>query len=149
VEGQTPRIPTDLVTLPSYPSGMAINSPTLVMPGLASVLSTWLAACIAGQGVAADESARYASLGESWAIGLPQYTLGTLILPPNPKISNCDHTGGLANPGMFNMSSYHPGGANALFCDGSVKFLKDSTNQTVIWALGSRGNGEIVSSDSY
>ncbi len=50
---------------------------------------------------------------------------------------------------MFGLSSYHPGGANILMCDGSVKFLKDSTNQVTVWAIGSKNQGEIVSADSY
>jgi prepilin-type processing-associated H-X9-DG protein len=47
------------------------------------------------------------------------------------------------------LSSYHSGGANVLFADGSVKFLKDSTAPQVIWALGSRAAGEIISVDGY
>jgi prepilin-type processing-associated H-X9-DG protein len=47
------------------------------------------------------------------------------------------------------MSSFHPGGANVLFCDGSVRFFKDSTATTAVWALGSRNQGEVLSSDSY
>jgi prepilin-type processing-associated H-X9-DG protein len=50
---------------------------------------------------------------------------------------------------MYNPCSYHPGGANFTFCDGSVKFLKDSTNLMTIWALGSRAQGEVISADSY
>ena len=50
---------------------------------------------------------------------------------------------------MWGLSSYHPGGANVLMCDGSVRFLKNSTNQATIWALGSRAQGEVISSDSY
>jgi prepilin-type processing-associated H-X9-DG protein len=50
---------------------------------------------------------------------------------------------------MFNLTSFHPGGANVLACDGSVKFLKDSVGQSVIWALGSRAQGKILSADSY
>jgi prepilin-type processing-associated H-X9-DG protein len=49
----------------------------------------------------------------------------------------------------LNHPMFHPGGANALFCDGSVKFLKDSVSQTIVWALGSRAQGEVVSADSY
>ena len=41
------------------------------------------------------------------------------------------------------------GGANAVMCDGSVKYLKDSVGLNTIWALGSRAQGEVVSSDSY
>jgi prepilin-type N-terminal cleavage/methylation domain-containing protein/prepilin-type processing-associated H-X9-DG protein len=45
--------------------------------------------------------------------------------------------------------SKHPGGANFAFCDGSVKFLKNSISLPTYCALGSRAGGEVVSSDSY
>jgi prepilin-type N-terminal cleavage/methylation domain-containing protein/prepilin-type processing-associated H-X9-DG protein len=43
----------------------------------------------------------------------------------------------------------HPGGANFLFGDGSVRFLKSSLNLITYCALGSRAGGEVISSDSY
>jgi prepilin-type processing-associated H-X9-DG protein len=45
--------------------------------------------------------------------------------------------------------SRHPGGANFLFADGSVHFLKASINRVTYAALGSRNGGEVVSSDAY
>ena len=45
--------------------------------------------------------------------------------------------------------SHHPGGANFVFADGSVHFLKQSIAMTTYCALGSRNGGEVVSSDSY
>jgi prepilin-type processing-associated H-X9-DG protein len=45
--------------------------------------------------------------------------------------------------------SRHPGGANILFGDGSVHFLKKSINLVTYCALGSRNGGEVVSSDQY
>jgi prepilin-type N-terminal cleavage/methylation domain-containing protein/prepilin-type processing-associated H-X9-DG protein len=48
-----------------------------------------------------------------------------------------------------NAGSFHPGGANALFADGSVKFTKSSISQQTWWALGTRAGGEVVSADSY
>ncbi|QDV38423.1 DUF1559 family PulG-like putative transporter [Tautonia plasticadhaerens] len=45
--------------------------------------------------------------------------------------------------------SEHPGGANFLFADGSVKFLKESINIVTYCALGSRAGGEVVSADQY
>jgi prepilin-type N-terminal cleavage/methylation domain-containing protein/prepilin-type processing-associated H-X9-DG protein len=45
--------------------------------------------------------------------------------------------------------SKHPGGANFLFVDGSVRFLKQSISIFTYCALGSRAAGEIVSSDAY
>jgi prepilin-type N-terminal cleavage/methylation domain-containing protein/prepilin-type processing-associated H-X9-DG protein len=46
-------------------------------------------------------------------------------------------------------NSYHPGGVNVGFCDGSVRFVKASISLPTWRALGSRNGGEIVSADSY
>lgn len=45
--------------------------------------------------------------------------------------------------------SRHPGGANFLFGDGSVKFLKNSIARVTYAALGSRAGGEVISADAY
>ena len=45
--------------------------------------------------------------------------------------------------------SRHPGGANFLFADGSVKFIKNSINRVTYCAIGSRNGGEVVSADAY
>ena len=49
----------------------------------------------------------------------------------------------------FPARSYHPGGVNALFADGSVKWVKDSVNGQTWRALHSVAGAEVVSSDSY
>ena len=46
-------------------------------------------------------------------------------------------------------TSNHPGGVNVGFCDGSVKFVKDSIDLPTWWALGSRNGKEIIGSDAY
>ncbi|MDB5353015.1 MAG: prepilin-type N-terminal cleavage/methylation protein [Planctomycetota bacterium] len=51
-----------------------------------------------------------------------------------------------ANDEIF---SFHPGGANALFGDGSVKFLKDSTNVVIIRKCVSMSGNEIVSASDF
>ncbi len=51
--------------------------------------------------------------------------------------------------GGWGFRSNHPGGANFLFGDGSVKFLKATINQATYMALGTRDSGEVVSADSY
>jgi prepilin-type processing-associated H-X9-DG protein len=43
--------------------------------------------------------------------------------------------------------SKHPGGANFLFADGTVRFISDSVNTAVYQALGTRNGGEVVSVD--
>ncbi len=45
--------------------------------------------------------------------------------------------------------AFHPGGANALFVDGSVHFLKDVSTVPFIAALVTRAGGEMISSDQY
>jgi prepilin-type processing-associated H-X9-DG protein len=62
--------------------------------------------------------------------------------------------------GQFGFRSQHPGGANFAFCDGSVKFLKETIdmgnpnftppiNIGVYRQLSTRKGGEVVSSDTY
>jgi prepilin-type N-terminal cleavage/methylation domain-containing protein/prepilin-type processing-associated H-X9-DG protein len=43
--------------------------------------------------------------------------------------------------------SYHPGGANALLMDGSVRFVRNSISQASWRAMGTRAGGEIISGD--
>ncbi len=50
---------------------------------------------------------------------------------------------------IITATSAHPGGVNVCFADGSVHFVKDSVSPNIWWALGSRNNGEVISSDAY
>ncbi len=53
-----------------------------------------------------------------------------------------DHT-------MVGAGSYHPGGVNVGFLDGSVKFIKNSVNPGSWAAIATKAGGEIVSADSF
>jgi prepilin-type N-terminal cleavage/methylation domain-containing protein/prepilin-type processing-associated H-X9-DG protein len=72
-----------------------------------------------------------------------------MLMPPNWSANGADCGMYQAHGGMLSSRSRHPGGVNVLFCDGSVKFIKNSIGLTVWWALGSRAMGDIVSADSY
>jgi prepilin-type N-terminal cleavage/methylation domain-containing protein/prepilin-type processing-associated H-X9-DG protein len=92
------------------------------------------------------------SLGRDWNQGMFAHTLGNTLLPPNPSYYNCNMEswgGDFDAPGLYSLSSFHPGGANVAFADGSVRFVKSSTSWQVMWGLGSRGGGEVISSDAY
>ena len=45
--------------------------------------------------------------------------------------------------------SHHPGGVNAMFGDGSVKFIKDTIDGGTWRALGSVHSREVVAADAY
>jgi prepilin-type N-terminal cleavage/methylation domain-containing protein/prepilin-type processing-associated H-X9-DG protein len=91
-------------------------------------------------------------LGRTWHEAMLGCALGNVLLPPNPNYPNCQvmgWNGDMDSPGMFTLSSFHPGGCNVAFADGSVRFLKSSTAMNIVWAIGTRDGEEVVSSDSY
>jgi prepilin-type N-terminal cleavage/methylation domain-containing protein/prepilin-type processing-associated H-X9-DG protein len=77
--------------------------------------------------------------------------LGSSVYNPatSTDLQNWWQIPAVQNYGQLGFHSQHPGGANILFGDGSVKFLKASMNLASLRALGTRGGGEVISSDSY
>jgi len=51
--------------------------------------------------------------------------------------------------GIYSFRSQHPGGANFVFADGSVKFIKDAIAKNVYRGLSTRAGGEVLSADSF
>jgi prepilin-type N-terminal cleavage/methylation domain-containing protein/prepilin-type processing-associated H-X9-DG protein len=113
-----------------------------------------------------------------WGDGVSSDTLFNSLYPINPfkKISDANQEYNYSY--VEAASSFHPGGANFAFCDGSVKFLKDSistwgfnpatgypngvtdngkgvqviapgTQMGVYQALSTKAGGEVVSADAY
>jgi prepilin-type processing-associated H-X9-DG protein len=76
------------------------------------------------------------------------------LLPPG-NAQNTDYKDWLLNIplykdfGQWGFRSQHPGGANFLFGDGSVKFLKETISLPIYEALGTRNQGEVISSGSF
>lgn len=96
--------------------------------------------------------------GIKWMYGAPGHSMYNHRRSPNDR--NVDCRGGLPHSDKSaadwaNLSlnitsrSRHPGGANSLFMDGSVKFVKDTVAPVAWQALGSRNGGEVVSSDGF
>jgi prepilin-type N-terminal cleavage/methylation domain-containing protein/prepilin-type processing-associated H-X9-DG protein len=69
----------------------------------------------------------------------------THLMTPNKK--SCFYDGTHTDTGAITASSWHSGGVNACFMDGSVRFLKDSINQMTYWAIATKDGGEVVSAD--
>jgi prepilin-type N-terminal cleavage/methylation domain-containing protein/prepilin-type processing-associated H-X9-DG protein len=105
------------------------------MPGGNTTTSSWL---------------RYT--GHQYYRSLPINTFYTHTLPPNwnrrspnpaTQRFNCGTTSFTVQHHMA-ASSFHTGGANACFADGSVRFVSDSVDFAAWQATGSRAGGEVV-----
>ena len=129
------------------------RSDSLVMSGTVSLVPTGMDSTLAAcQALSPTTTTRLTRRqGMSWVMGEMCCTAYNHVAPPNGK--TC---AGLGFPGtMANMpmqvppSSRHPGGANVMMGDGSVKFVKNSVALPTWRAIGTRSGGEVISSDSY
>ncbi|WP_337173160.1 DUF1559 domain-containing protein [Paludisphaera sp.] len=149
-------VPQDIIKVTEYPPNSPSGSPNLNMPQGGAFLNQWLSSTCTAAAASSigNGDVNRSWVGQKWAQGMFGSAVGNVVAPPNSNYPYCamvvwggDMDGaGAANVGM---SSFHSGGANALFGDGSVRFLKASTNQMVLWSIGSRNQGEVVSADQF
>ena len=136
----------------SWNNGTTSSMPSAGLPAFTNFLQTCQGKAPASIQGGSNWKTNKSTMGKDWNQGMFGHTLGTTLLPPNSTYYNCNMEswgGDFDAPGMYNLSSYHPGGANAAFADGSVRFIKSSTAMNVIWYLGSRAGNEVLSSDQY
>ncbi|MDG3007522.1 DUF1559 domain-containing protein [Paludisphaera mucosa] len=95
-----------------------------------------------------------------WVDGAALETGFTTAWPPNkvilggPTMVDVDIVGvgeksGGPTYAAITSRSYHAGGVNSLFGDGSVRFIKSSIDGNTWRSLGSVAGGEVISSDSF
>jgi prepilin-type N-terminal cleavage/methylation domain-containing protein/prepilin-type processing-associated H-X9-DG protein len=79
----------------------------------------------------------------------PAGTFG--VIPPVDKDDGDPAAGPSPDPALWvgGYASRHPGGANFIFGDGSVKFIKSTITPAVFHRIGHRADGEVVSSDEF
>lgn len=90
--------------------------------------------------------------GESWFLSGFHFTNYNHVATPNWKHPDCGfapkaddlHSHTIIH-GTFGARSHHPGGVNALFMDGSVRFVVDGVELTTWRALSTRNGKEAVS----
>jgi prepilin-type N-terminal cleavage/methylation domain-containing protein/prepilin-type processing-associated H-X9-DG protein len=136
----------------SWNNGTASSMPSAGLQAFTQFLQTCQGAAPASTSGGSNWKTNKSMVGRDWNQGMFGHTLGNTLLPPNPAYYYCNMEswgGDFDAPGMFGLTSFHPGGANAAFADGSVRFIKSSTAMNIMWYLGSRAGGEVVGSDQY
>jgi prepilin-type N-terminal cleavage/methylation domain-containing protein/prepilin-type processing-associated H-X9-DG protein len=107
------------------------------------------AACISSTTLYTNQGSLGAerSVGQTWWQG--NYFAGgySHTMPPNQKLCTSGNDNFAAE--AYGPLSYHPGGVNVGFGDGSVKFIKSTISPNIWWALGTRAGGEVISADQY
>jgi prepilin-type N-terminal cleavage/methylation domain-containing protein/prepilin-type processing-associated H-X9-DG protein len=97
---------------------------------------------------------RPSARGNRWIYAAPNHTMYSHHRPPNDRRPDC--RGGVPFGDRTNADwdrvsldsaarSLHPGGVNALYADGSVRFGRNAVAPAVWQALGTRAGGEVVS----
>ena len=100
--------------------------PGVVNPDLASLVAGWTR--WTGQ------------RGHAWISGKPFAGTFCTYMPPNTPVPDLWGKGA----GFFAARSNHPGGANALLGDGSVRFVSETIDLLTWRAVGTCSGGEVV-----
>jgi len=127
------------------------NPPTFVASNQADtevILTQMMPAC--AEFAKANPTSTWDHAGAHWANSNYSQTTFNFMLTPNSATPDCSNWGDYGiGYGFHTPRSYHSGGVNVCMADGSVRFIKDSINLQTWYALGTRGNGEVIGSDSY
>ena len=130
-------IPTNALV----PDASAVSYQNVIIPAINACTTNYLA----GKGLSGQN-------GNRWGWGSMGITLFNTVVPPNSKQApwnQCNYGTGADDSPFSNAQSNHPGGVNVMLADGSVRFIKDSINPQTWMALGTKANGEVITSDSY
>ncbi len=92
----------------------------------------------------ADDYSFRGNRAEAWIRGVPYSVITNGYLTPNHRLPDVNVHG----RGWFAPRSLHAGGAQIALCDGSVRLISNSLDQTTQWAMFSRDGGEVFNQDA-
>jgi len=139
-----------------YDAWQTITTIPATAPG--PLMASALTSCSTAWATATAGTSLSTNKGWYWAWGADTMSMFNTIVPPSSTqftwgacrfgcsgcgVQSADHSN------ITNANSNHPGGANVMMADGSVHFIKSSIAMQTWWQLGTRADGEIISSDSY
>jgi prepilin-type processing-associated H-X9-DG protein len=87
--------------------------------------------------------------GKFWGYGRNSYTLSAAMIPQASRIPDwttcsADENNDASSICERAFASMHSGGANAVFCDGSARFLSNNLDGRVFMALATIAGGEVL-----
>ncbi len=143
----------------AVPAPLAGSTPA-TYPAVSDVLASVAASPTSGCKIVTAPAGMPGGGHARWSNGNSFYDGFTTALPPNTKsplngvapdgdMTSEDEDDGGPNYAAITSRSHHPGCVNALFGDGSVRFVKNSISYQTWRSLGTIGGGEVVSSDAY
>jgi len=124
----------------------------LIAVSATSTKETVRTACL-GVSPATGETNHFSYAGRNWVNGNFATSRYNHVMPPNSRscsLANAAGTSlGLGDGSAVTASSRHPNGVGMTLADGSTRFVSDSINFQVWWALGSRAadTGEVAGGD--
>ncbi len=159
------------LSTPTAPSDASVGTftPTNVPPPGAASLNA-LASLIASCSTPSSKIKSGGPIGHTrWCNGGVYYSGFTTANPPNCPVTARSRATGTTLTGRtvqmdwdsidendggptymsLSASSYHSGGVNTLFGDGSVRYVKTSVSPVTWRALGSIAGGEVISADQF
>jgi len=145
VKGHSGRYSAGTVALTNIPGANYYS--TVSAFGAGGTLQGEAAACQSATKIYWDYT------GEYWTAGYAGRG-GTYAHANTPNKKSCggynNASGNLnAYDSEITASSFHSGGVNVVFCDGSVKFIKDSISVITWGAIGTKAGGEVIDASSY
>src|SRR5262249_3577890 len=135
-------------------TGVALYDANQDIPGTMKTIQ----ACSTAFQTAVPNNGLSSNRGQHWSWGSQARTMFSTVIPPASTQYQwgqcrfaCQTCGTFStdHSHITNATSNHPGGANVLFGDGGVRFVKGTVAMNIWWALGTRANDEVISSDSY